>query len=145
MSYQCDICHKNSMRGNLVSHSKQRTHRLYRPNLHVAKTLILGVQKSLRVCTKCLRTLKKNGSIKVFKPQILKVETKVGVTKPVVTQITEVKKEVQKEMPVKEMKVKTTTIEELMKESSTAKAKEDKPAKSKPEKKPKKKTAKSKK
>lgn len=136
MSYQCDICHKKSMRGNLVSHSKQRTHRLYRPNLHVAKTLIDGVRTSLRLCTNCLRTLKKNGSIKTFKPVILKPEIKAeAVKQEAVKAVTAPKETPVKETAVKDVKVKTMTIEELMKGTKSEKPEE---------KKPKKKTAKSK-
>lgn len=108
MSYQCEICHKGLMRGNLVSHSKQRMHRLYRPNLHTAKAVINGATKNVRVCTKCLRKLKRPERV-----------TPVPIVKPVtpVTLVPEVK-EMPVEQKAKEVKVKETTVEELMKETT---------------------------
>lgn len=128
MSYQCAICHKKSMRGNLVSHSKQRTHRLYRVNLHTIQAAVSGMAKRMKVCTTCLRTLKKNA--KLTRPQIVlkEVSPKVEI-KPVVKPMPEVtvKETTAKQ---KDVKVKTMTIEELMKESASevkVKEKEVKP------------------
>ena len=47
------------MYGNKVSHAKNRTKRLFLPNLHYAKIEIAGGNKRVRLCTKCLRSLKK--------------------------------------------------------------------------------------
>ncbi len=117
MSAICAICHKKSMRGNLVSHSKQRTHRLYRVNLHTIKTIIDGVHKTIKACTKCLRRLKDKA------PRSgVSLREKTSVTP--VTSVTQLKEE----KGPKEVKVKTTTIAELMKEPSFAKALEGKSA-----------------
>lgn len=118
MSYQCDICHKGLMRGNLVSHSKQRMHRLYKPNLHTAKAIINGATKNVRVCTKCLRKIKRPE-----KKEIAKVEIK----KKIIAEVPAEVKEIAIKQPA-EVQVKETTVEELMKESSFAKATEDKEA-----------------
>lgn len=118
MSLQCEICHKKAMRGNLVSHSKQRTHRSFKPNLHKVKTLINGATASMRVCTKCLRRYKKPND---YKKVVVEEVKKVAPVKEVVK---EVAKEV-KVTPAKEVKVKTTTIAELMKESAKEEPKEE--------------------
>lgn len=110
MSYQCAICHKKAMRGNLVSHSKQRTHRSFKPNLHKVTAMFTGVRQSLRVCTKCLRRLKKPFVKKRIAEQVKAV---VPLKQEIVKMLEETK--------VKEVKVKTTTIEELMKETQMAK------------------------
>ena len=66
----CFNCGKGIMRGNTVSHSKQRTKRLFKPNLKSCKIYIKGVRKKVLLCTKCLKTLKKKMSPKKFvKPE----------------------------------------------------------------------------
>jgi large subunit ribosomal protein L28 len=59
MAMQCDFCHKGVMYGHNVSHSKRRTPRVFRPNLHVAHVMQNGVQVKKKLCTKCLRMYKK--------------------------------------------------------------------------------------
>ncbi|MBI3981103.1 50S ribosomal protein L28 [Candidatus Microgenomates bacterium] len=127
MSYQCAICHKKAMRGNLVSHSKQRTHRSFKPNLHKVTVILAGVKQSLRVCTKCLRRLKKP-----FVKKEIAEQVKAAV--PLKQEMAKMPEETK----VKEVKVKTTTIEELMKETQVA---EEKASKDEEEKKAVKKTA----
>ena len=63
MAYKCDHCKKGSMIGHRVSHAKNRVNRIFRPNLHPATIIVNGVKKKLRLCTRCLRTLKKNQSL----------------------------------------------------------------------------------
>lgn len=53
--YVCDNCGKGIMRGNAVSHAKNRSKRIFLPNLHTVKALVNGQPKIIRVCTKCLR------------------------------------------------------------------------------------------
>lgn len=131
MSYMCENCHKRSMRGNLVSHSKQRTHRLFRVNLHKSKITIDGISKRVRLCTKCLRMFKQDNKFvaktvaPAVAPAVMPVAVVPAVAKPTVEK-------------AKEVKVKTTTIEELMSHSAESdsaprdekvKAVEDKPKK----------------
>lgn len=52
------------MRGNLVSHSKQRTKRLFRPNLHSFKIMENGILKKVRLCTTCIKMEKKRTKVK---------------------------------------------------------------------------------
>ena len=56
---KCANCGKGVMYGHNVSHAKNRTKRLFAPNLHFARVEIAGVFKRFRLCTKCLRMLKK--------------------------------------------------------------------------------------
>jgi large subunit ribosomal protein L28 len=55
---KCDNCGKGVMYGHNVSHSKRRTRRIFKPNLHSARITLGSSKKKLRLCTKCLRELK---------------------------------------------------------------------------------------
>ncbi len=55
---KCDNCGKGIMYGHNVSHAKNRTRRIFKPNLHKAKVMVNGRYKNYRLCTKCLRLLK---------------------------------------------------------------------------------------
>jgi len=55
---KCDNCGKGIMYGHNVSHAKNRTRKIFKPNLHRARILVNGINKSMRLCTKCLRQLK---------------------------------------------------------------------------------------
>jgi large subunit ribosomal protein L28 len=52
----CDICGKKHGVGNNVSHAKNRTKRLFRPNLQTIRALINGASRRIRVCTRCIRS-----------------------------------------------------------------------------------------
>jgi large subunit ribosomal protein L28 len=56
MSRVCEICGKGPLTGNKVSHAKNRTRRVWRPNLVKVKTEIGGTTKTLKVCTRCLKS-----------------------------------------------------------------------------------------
>jgi len=58
MALKCDNCGKGIMYGHNVSHSKRRTRKIFKPNLHRAKVVINGMSKSMKLCTKCLRMVK---------------------------------------------------------------------------------------
>ena len=47
--------------GNKVSHAKNRTSRPFKYNLHTTTIMVGGVKKKIRVPTKILRMLKKEG------------------------------------------------------------------------------------
>jgi large subunit ribosomal protein L28 len=55
MAYMCDNCEKTVDHGHKVSHAKNRTKTLRRPNLHNARVLVSGKIVKQRLCTKCLR------------------------------------------------------------------------------------------
>jgi large subunit ribosomal protein L28 len=55
MSYRCDNCDKSNDYGHRVSHAKNRTNTLRKPNLHSAKVILDGSVVKQKLCTKCLR------------------------------------------------------------------------------------------
>ncbi len=59
MSGNCDICGKNLLFGHNVSHSKRSTNRYWKPNLQKVRIQRGSTSISLRVCSRCLRTLRK--------------------------------------------------------------------------------------
>ncbi|OGH13632.1 MAG: 50S ribosomal protein L28 [Candidatus Levybacteria bacterium RIFCSPLOWO2_02_FULL_37_10] len=58
MAMKCENCGKGIMYGHNVSHSKRRTRRIFKPNLHKAKVVVGGISKRMKLCSKCLRLLK---------------------------------------------------------------------------------------
>ncbi|MBI2195474.1 MAG: 50S ribosomal protein L28 [Candidatus Levybacteria bacterium] len=62
---KCAICKKGIMVGHNVSHAKNRTRKIFKPNLHMARVTINGVTRRVKLCTKCLRTIKKEMKSKV--------------------------------------------------------------------------------
>lgn len=69
MAYKCQLCGKGTQHGYNVSHSKRRTKRLFKPNLHRVRVMVAGQMKRIYLCTKCLRQTK-------VKPEPVKQETK---------------------------------------------------------------------
>ena len=53
---KCDICGKGVTFGIKVSHSHRRSNRAWKPNIR--KIRVEG-SKSINVCSRCLRTMKK--------------------------------------------------------------------------------------
>ena len=68
MANACDLCGKKRDVGHSVSHAKNRTQRIRKPNLHAHRmqippspTATVGTGSTsirLKLCTKCLRTVK---------------------------------------------------------------------------------------
>lgn len=58
MAYKCQLCGKGIQYGHNVSHSKRRTRRIFKPNLHRARVLVGQSMKKMLLCTKCLRSTK---------------------------------------------------------------------------------------
>jgi large subunit ribosomal protein L28 len=56
MAQRCDICGKEPLSGHRVSHAHNVTHRRFYPNLQRVRALLKGVQRRVRVCTRCLRS-----------------------------------------------------------------------------------------
>ena len=76
---KCDRCGKGVLVGMNVSHSHIRTKKRSYPNLHSFKLKSGGVTKRLRLCTKCLRTVKKAATVEAQK----KSETqKIATSEP---------------------------------------------------------------
>src|SRR5687767_5419063 len=68
MSRVCQITGKRPMTGNTVSHANNRRRRRFLPNLHVQRFWLESERRfvSLRVSTRGLRTIEKNGLDKVI-------------------------------------------------------------------------------
>lgn len=58
MARICMNCGKGVMYGHNVSHAKNRTRKLFQPNLHVARVTVGQHMRKVRLCTKCLRMFK---------------------------------------------------------------------------------------
>jgi large subunit ribosomal protein L28 len=56
MARRCEICGKGTGTGNNVSHAHNKTHRVWRPNLHKVRALVEGAVRRVRVCTRCIRS-----------------------------------------------------------------------------------------
>jgi large subunit ribosomal protein L28 len=63
MSRVCEVTGKGPMTGNTVSHANNRNRRRFLPNLHVQRFWVESERRfvSLRVSTRGLRTIEKNG------------------------------------------------------------------------------------
>lgn len=60
MSRVCSICNKGKMSGNTVSHSNRKARRSWNANVQKVKLVDAnGRETSEYVCTRCLRTMKK--------------------------------------------------------------------------------------
>ncbi len=53
---KCIVCSKDIAFGNNVSHSNRKTSRTYKPNLQSVKVNEGGTVKSVKVCTRCLKS-----------------------------------------------------------------------------------------
>lgn len=56
MARICSICGKRRSVGNNVSHSNNRTKRLWRPNLQRVHAKIEGQARHVLVCTQCIHS-----------------------------------------------------------------------------------------
>lgn len=59
MANKCINCDKGVMYGHNVSHAKNRTNRAFKPNLHSVRVQFGTNMKRVKLCTKCLRMVKK--------------------------------------------------------------------------------------
>ena len=57
----CEICGKVKSFGHNVSHSKRRTNRSFNPNVQNRRIVIDGQARSVKMCTRCMRTALKAG------------------------------------------------------------------------------------
>lgn len=53
---KCDVCGKGVTFGIKVSHSHRRSNRMYKPNVRTVKALVGGSPKTVKVCSRCLRS-----------------------------------------------------------------------------------------
>jgi large subunit ribosomal protein L28 len=68
MSRRCEITGKGVLSGNNVSHANNKTRRRFLPNLQETSLLsdTLGTAVRLRMSTRGIRTVEKNGGIDAF-------------------------------------------------------------------------------
>lgn len=59
MANVCAVCGKGRDVGHNVSHAKNRTQRIRKPNLHSHRLILDEGSVRVRLCTKCLRLVKK--------------------------------------------------------------------------------------
>ena len=95
---KCQNCKKGIDYGNLVSHAKNRTKRIFKPNIQKLKVLRKNVPISVRLCTKCIKRLKKDGKIGnffviMYKKEVEKVKLPEIKKKEEVVKKTDKKKE----------------------------------------------------
>jgi large subunit ribosomal protein L28 len=56
MSRKCEICGKGPSTGNNVSHANNKTRTTWYPNLQKVKALRNGTVRTIKVCTRCIRS-----------------------------------------------------------------------------------------
>lgn len=56
MSKVCEICGKGPSFGNNVSHANNKTRTTWHPNLQKVKAVRNGSIKTIKVCTRCIRS-----------------------------------------------------------------------------------------
>jgi large subunit ribosomal protein L28 len=56
MARRCDICGKGTTTGHKVSHSNNRTKRVWKANIQRIKVMEGPTKKKIRICTGCLKT-----------------------------------------------------------------------------------------
>lgn len=78
MAYICEICGKSTVIGRSQKHKRgvagkrwrkkaPATRRAFRPNLQKVTLSISGKKTKMRICTKCLKRIKKSGTIGDYK------------------------------------------------------------------------------
>lgn len=73
MGKKCDVCGRSSTKGASRSHSNIKT--LKRQGINLQTKTIMGMKA--KVCTNCLRTMKKNEAIDEAKKELGKLKNKV--------------------------------------------------------------------
>ena len=53
---KCDLCGKGVSFGIKVSHSHRRSNRVWKPNVRKVKAVVNGTNKTVHVCSRCLRS-----------------------------------------------------------------------------------------
>lgn len=53
---KCELCGKGVTFGIKVSHSHRRSNRAWKPNVRKVRACVNGTNKSMYVCSRCLRS-----------------------------------------------------------------------------------------
>ena len=53
---KCAMCNKGVSFGHNVSHSNRKTNRTWKPNIRSVRAVVNGANKTIKVCSRCLRT-----------------------------------------------------------------------------------------
>jgi large subunit ribosomal protein L28 len=69
MAFKCDNCGKHQIMGNRVSHAKNRTRHAFKPNIQKKKIMVDGISMRMKLCTSCIKTLKKAPRAKAVKAE----------------------------------------------------------------------------
>ncbi|OFZ21547.1 MAG: 50S ribosomal protein L28 [Bdellovibrionales bacterium GWB1_55_8] len=73
MARVCEFCDKGPVTGHQVSHSNIKTKTRWLPNLKRMRAVIDGTTRTVRVCTRCIRTGLVTRPLKrTFKPEAAK-------------------------------------------------------------------------
>lgn len=56
MSRKCEVCGKGPSTGNNVSHANNKSRTTWYPNLQKVKAVNNGTVRSVKVCTRCIRS-----------------------------------------------------------------------------------------
>lgn len=64
MAFKCDNCGKGSKWGHRVSHAKNRTNHLFKPNIQKKKLVVDGQVMRVKLCANCIKTLRKVKKVK---------------------------------------------------------------------------------
>lgn len=56
MSRVCEVCGKGRQVGNTVSHANNKTKKVFQPNLQSVRAVVKGSARSVKVCTRCIRS-----------------------------------------------------------------------------------------
>lgn len=117
MAYKCDNCGKGRIIGSNVSHAKNRTRRLFLPNLQKLKVLYLGQKKAVKFCSKCIKTLHKD--VKLGPYSVIaykKEEEKIKVKKPTVKTVGKKIEKMEKVVKIEKVEKKVDEKREKVKE-----------------------------
>ena len=67
MAFKCDSCGKGIAWGHRVSHAKNRSNYAFKPNIQKKRIMIDGVSRQVKMCTNCIKTLRKVRKVKTPK------------------------------------------------------------------------------
>lgn len=71
MAFKCDMCDKGRMMGHRVSHAKNRTNHAFKPNLQNKKITVGTRTMSVKLCTNCIKLMKKDKNDALKKAEVL--------------------------------------------------------------------------